>query len=383
MRAWLLVVAFGLPLERSAPSDPPSSPVHVPVDAASLSRHLSAARPSLLRARTQRMHAPPALCRALQARPSQLPCPRRNKIPMHILVEAFLDDKVAFKKDVFKTLDEHREDFIDWRPTWNLALFLIRQAPRSTLAHPHSHTHTRTHAHAHPHTHTRSHTPLSRIRTLAQLPATPSSPRRPPLLPHLWRPRACRTFLFRRLWRVCDAPAACPPGPPLHLLLLQVDRRHKEGDCRPLRHGQRLFRRRARRPPGGARLGSNLGSSRSVSARLGAFMGPLMIYTSAIYHGTLPTPGSGAGAPSPSLPGSVRRPAPDARAGADQQARHHLREAAPQARPAHARHRLRLGDVGAARGEPLQGGRLAEPRQAAAERVPNKERGGRRRAPSG
>ena len=127
MRAWLLVVAFGLPLERSAPSDPPSSPVHVPVDAASLSRHLSAARPSLLRARTQRMHAPPALCRALQARPSQLPCPRRNKIPMHILVEAFLDDKVAFKKDVFKTLDEHREDFIDWRPTWNLALFLIRQ----------------------------------------------------------------------------------------------------------------------------------------------------------------------------------------------------------------------------------------------------------------
>ena len=46
---------------------------------------------------------------------------------MHILVEAFLDDKVAFKKDVFKTLDEHREDFIDWRPTWNLALFLIRQ----------------------------------------------------------------------------------------------------------------------------------------------------------------------------------------------------------------------------------------------------------------
>ena len=97
MRAWLLVVAFGLPLERSAPSDPPSSPVHVPVDAASLSRHLSAARPSLLRARTQRMHAPPALCRALQARPSQLPCPRRNKIPMHILVEAFLDDKVAFK----------------------------------------------------------------------------------------------------------------------------------------------------------------------------------------------------------------------------------------------------------------------------------------------
>lgn len=56
----------------------------------------------------------------------------KNKIPMHILVEAFLDDKVAFKKDVFKTLDEHREDFIDWRPTWNLALFLIRQALPST-----------------------------------------------------------------------------------------------------------------------------------------------------------------------------------------------------------------------------------------------------------
>ena len=219
---------------------------------------------------------------------------------MHILVEAFLDDKVAFKKDVFKTLDEHREDFIDWRPTWNLALFLIRQVTLTltltlTLTPPGASPSSSSGRRREAHLHTRTRTLVRTRRSLA-FAHSPSSPRRPPLLPHLWRPRACRAFLFRRLWRVCDAPAACPAGTPLHLLLLQVDRRHKEGDCRPLRHGQRLFRRRARRPPGGARLGSNLGSSRSVSARLGAFLGPLMIYTSAIYHGTLPTPDSGAGA---------------------------------------------------------------------------------------
>jgi hypothetical protein len=40
--------------------------------------------------------------------------------------------QIAFKKDVFETLDQHRDDFIDWRPTWNLVVFLVRQALPST-----------------------------------------------------------------------------------------------------------------------------------------------------------------------------------------------------------------------------------------------------------
>lgn len=52
----------------------------------------------------------------------------KNKIPMHILVEEFLLDNVAFKGDVLEILDKHRDDFIDWRPTWNLIMFLVRQA---------------------------------------------------------------------------------------------------------------------------------------------------------------------------------------------------------------------------------------------------------------
>ena len=52
----------------------------------------------------------------------------KNKIPMHILVEEFLKDHVAFKGDVLEVLDKHRNEFIDWRPSWNLATFLIRQA---------------------------------------------------------------------------------------------------------------------------------------------------------------------------------------------------------------------------------------------------------------
>ena len=47
---------------------------------------------------------------------------------MHILVEHFLDDNIAFKKDCFETLSENREEFIDWRPNWKLMQFLIEQA---------------------------------------------------------------------------------------------------------------------------------------------------------------------------------------------------------------------------------------------------------------
>jgi len=52
----------------------------------------------------------------------------KNKIPMHLLVEEFIKDNVAFKgDDLLKVLEEDREKFIDWRPNWNLFQFLIEQ----------------------------------------------------------------------------------------------------------------------------------------------------------------------------------------------------------------------------------------------------------------
>ena len=46
---------------------------------------------------------------------------------MHILVEEFLADNVAFRKDCYETLIKHREEFIDWRPNWDLIQFLLAQ----------------------------------------------------------------------------------------------------------------------------------------------------------------------------------------------------------------------------------------------------------------
>jgi cyclopropane fatty-acyl-phospholipid synthase-like methyltransferase len=51
----------------------------------------------------------------------------KNKIPMHILVEEFLADNVAFKKDCYDTLADHREEFIDWRPNYDLIRFIVAQ----------------------------------------------------------------------------------------------------------------------------------------------------------------------------------------------------------------------------------------------------------------
>merc|ERR1719331_537846 len=51
----------------------------------------------------------------------------KNKIPMHLLVEEFLKDNLEFKLDVLETLENHREEFIDWRPNWKLMQFLIDQ----------------------------------------------------------------------------------------------------------------------------------------------------------------------------------------------------------------------------------------------------------------
>ena len=58
------------------------------------------------------------------------------KIPMHILVEHFLADNIAFRKDILETLEEHRDEFIDWRPNWNLFVFLIKQLfPQTSSSH--------------------------------------------------------------------------------------------------------------------------------------------------------------------------------------------------------------------------------------------------------
>jgi len=51
----------------------------------------------------------------------------KRKIPIHILVEEFLDDNVAFKKDCYESLINDREKYIDWRPNWGLIKFLLDQ----------------------------------------------------------------------------------------------------------------------------------------------------------------------------------------------------------------------------------------------------------------
>merc|ERR1719181_752314 len=51
----------------------------------------------------------------------------KNKIPMHLLVEEFLVDNVAFKGDCYEILINHREEFIDWRPNWDLIRFILAQ----------------------------------------------------------------------------------------------------------------------------------------------------------------------------------------------------------------------------------------------------------------
>jgi len=56
----------------------------------------------------------------------------KRKVPMHMLVSWFLNDEIEFKGDCLEVLDKHREEFIDWRPNWDLYMFLIKQAFPST-----------------------------------------------------------------------------------------------------------------------------------------------------------------------------------------------------------------------------------------------------------
>jgi len=51
----------------------------------------------------------------------------QRKIPMHILVEEFLAGNIDFKNDIYHTLSEDRDMFIDWRPNWDLIRFLLEQ----------------------------------------------------------------------------------------------------------------------------------------------------------------------------------------------------------------------------------------------------------------
>jgi len=55
-----------------------------------------------------------------------------RKVPMHMLVTWFLEDQVAFKGDCLEVLEKHRDQFIDWRPNWDLYVFLIKQALPAT-----------------------------------------------------------------------------------------------------------------------------------------------------------------------------------------------------------------------------------------------------------
>jgi len=51
-----------------------------------------------------------------------------RKIPICILYESYCEGKLAFKADLLDTLERHRNEFIDWRPTFTILRFLIVQA---------------------------------------------------------------------------------------------------------------------------------------------------------------------------------------------------------------------------------------------------------------
>jgi len=60
----------------------------------------------------------------------------KRKIPMHMLVEHFLDDRIAFKGDVYEILNTHRDEFISWRPNFTLLKFLVMQLfPQTSSSH--------------------------------------------------------------------------------------------------------------------------------------------------------------------------------------------------------------------------------------------------------
>lgn len=51
-----------------------------------------------------------------------------RKIPICILYEAYCEGKLAFKSDLLETLEKHRHEFVDWRPTFTIVRFLVVQA---------------------------------------------------------------------------------------------------------------------------------------------------------------------------------------------------------------------------------------------------------------
>jgi cyclopropane fatty-acyl-phospholipid synthase-like methyltransferase len=51
-----------------------------------------------------------------------------RKIPICILYESYCEGKLTFKKDLLETLEQHRDEFVDWRPTFSIIRFLIVQA---------------------------------------------------------------------------------------------------------------------------------------------------------------------------------------------------------------------------------------------------------------
>eukprot|EP00413_Alexandrium_margalefii_P049074 CAMPEP_0204609142 /NCGR_PEP_ID=MMETSP0661-20131031/60734_1 /ASSEMBLY_ACC=CAM_ASM_000606 /TAXON_ID=109239 /ORGANISM="Alexandrium margalefi, Strain AMGDE01CS-322" /LENGTH=458 /DNA_ID=CAMNT_0051620769 /DNA_START=72 /DNA_END=1448 /DNA_ORIENTATION=+ len=50
-----------------------------------------------------------------------------RRIPISLLCELFLQDKIAFKKDVLEVLRDHRNEFVNYKMCWSVYRFLILQ----------------------------------------------------------------------------------------------------------------------------------------------------------------------------------------------------------------------------------------------------------------
>lgn len=52
----------------------------------------------------------------------------KKRIPICILYESYCEGRLTFKGDLLETLEKHRHEFIDWRPTFTILRFLLVQA---------------------------------------------------------------------------------------------------------------------------------------------------------------------------------------------------------------------------------------------------------------
>merc|ERR1711865_1100937 len=50
-----------------------------------------------------------------------------RRIPISTLYELFLQDQIAFKGDVLEVLQDHRDEFVNYKLTWSVMKFLVLQ----------------------------------------------------------------------------------------------------------------------------------------------------------------------------------------------------------------------------------------------------------------